>query len=450
MVTSFRNIEEPTICFSLIIFLFHSQHLFTIPVTSYSPAEKLSISCGFSGNSLTFSDGRTWEPDDDSKLSSLGRINSQSSLLNSPPLDREEVPYAAARLSHSEFTYSFSVTEGQKFVRLFFYPAAYANFDRSNSLFSVKAGHHTLLKDFNASLTADNDDDPEEKLFREYCINVEPGHRLNITFTPSTDHPGAYAFVNGIEVVSMPTDLYYKNSDDKSNGIQVYNNTALEMVYRINVGQGEIQANDDDMLREWHDVYGSGYKVMQTLQDLKDDFGAKLIYPPHDFLKDAAPEDVYLTAKNSKDAMTWEFEVDSMFAYKIRLHFCELDKTVQKGDRVFQILIADTLVEPQVDVLGSQEDSLVPLYKDYAVSLKQGSLKRQNLSIKLQKLPKSKYDVLLNGIEIFKISDPTDNLGGPNPDPISSSTKPSNISKKKTKATLMIAVACAALGVIVL
>ncbi|KAK4261853.1 hypothetical protein QN277_004796 [Acacia crassicarpa] len=440
MVMSFRNIQEPTICFSLIIFLFYSQHLFTIPVTSYSHADKFSLNCGFSGNSQTTSDGRRWEPDDDSKLFSLGG-NSQSSLLNSPPLDREEVPYTAARLSHSEFTYSFDVTEGQKFVRLFFYPAAYANFDRSNSLFSVKAGHHTLLKDFNASLTADNDDDPEEKVFREYCINVEPGHRLNITFTPSTNHPDAYAFVNGIEVVAMPTDLYYNKADEKSSGIQVDDHTALEMVYRINVGQGEIQANDDDMLREWHDVYGSGYKVMQTMQDLKARYGAKLTDPPLDFLKDAAPEDVYLSAKTSTDAMTWEFKVNSMFAYKIRLHFCELDNTVQKGDRVFRILIDDTLFEPEVDVLGLQEDILVPLYKDYAVPLKQGSLKRQNLSIKLQKLPKSKYDVLLNGIEIFKISDPgSDNLGGPNPDPISSSTKPSKVSKKKTKAPMMIAV----------
>ncbi|XP_028767076.1 receptor-like protein kinase FERONIA [Neltuma alba] len=336
MVLSLRKIEEPTVCFSLIIFLFHSQHLFTIPVTSFAPAERFSINCGSPS------------------------AGPQSLRFLLP----EQVPYATARLSRSEFTYSFEVPEGQKFVRLFFYPAAYDNFDRSNALFSVKAGDHTLLKDFNASLTADNDDDPEQKVFREYCVNVEPGHRLNITFTPSsTNHPDAYAFINGIEVVAIPTNLYYKKAgdpalqlvNDENNRIRVDNNTALEMVYRINVGKDEIPAEQDTtgLLRDWHGVTGYGYAVMQTLQDLEDnDFDAKLIYP-NDLLKDAAPEDVYLTAETSKDTMTWEFKVDSMFAYMIRLHFCELDQRVQKGERVFQILIADTVAEPQIDVLGT-------------------------------------------------------------------------------------------------
>lgn len=464
MVMNLRNIERPTVCFSLIFFFFHSQHLFTIPVTSYNPADdKLAINCGSSDNSDTTSDNRRWIPDDDSKLFSLGQDSQTSIAAVAVPIppELEEVPYATARLSPSEFTYSFKVTAGQKFVRLFFYPAQYAKFDRSNALFSVKAGHHTLLKDFNASLTADNDDDVEEStVFREYCINVEPGHRLKITFTPSSDHPDAYAFINGIEVVSMPADLYYKKADgpalklvDKSNQIQVDYNAALEMVYRINVGGDEITANQDTdgMLRYWHNETGYGDAVMGTLQNLNDDYGRKLIYPVN-LLKDAAPKEVYLTAQTSKDTMTWEFKVDSMFAYMIRLHFCELDQNVQEEERVFQIFIADTLAESHADVIGWGEDSRVPVYKDYAVFLKKGNLKRQNLSIKLQRLRKSKYDVILNGIEIFKIIDGRDNLGGPNPnpDPTSSPSNPSRTSKKNTKTPMMIAIACAALGVIVL
>ncbi|VVA19179.1 PREDICTED: receptor kinase [Prunus dulcis] len=66
---------------------------------------------------------------------------------------------------------------------------------------------------------------------------------LTITFTPSRAIPDAYAFVNGIEIVSMPTNLYYTASE--SNGVdyvgnevnyRIENMTAMEMVYRINVG----------------------------------------------------------------------------------------------------------------------------------------------------------------------------------------------------------------------
>ncbi|KAK7295488.1 hypothetical protein RJT34_18405 [Clitoria ternatea] len=58
-------------------------------------------------------------------------------------------------------------------------------------------------------------------------------------------------------------------------------------------------------------------------------------------------------------------------------------------------------------------------------------MKKVNLSIKLQRLPKgviSKYrDVLLNGIEIFKISDSNSNLAGPNPEPRTLSPLPQTI-----------------------
>jgi hypothetical protein len=107
----------------------------------------------------------------------------------------------------------FPVTVGQKFIRLYFYPASYPNFDGSKALFSVKAGSFTLLSNFNTSLTADADDDPEDTIFREYCVNIEKGQRLNIAFTLSAAN--AYALVNGIEILSMLSNLYYTPSDNE-------------------------------------------------------------------------------------------------------------------------------------------------------------------------------------------------------------------------------------------
>ncbi|KAM1058984.1 hypothetical protein ACFX11_024060 [Malus domestica] len=116
-----------------------------------------------------------------------------------------QVPYTTARLSRSKFTYTFPLTSGQKFIRLYFYPTSYAaEFDRSKSLFSVEAGGFTLLRDFNASVTADTSS--SETVYREFCLNIASEQSLNITFTPSRASPDAYAFINGIEIeiVSMP------------------------------------------------------------------------------------------------------------------------------------------------------------------------------------------------------------------------------------------------------
>lgn len=98
-------------------------------------------------------------------------------------------PYTSTRVSYSQFAYSFPVTtSGQKFIRLFFYPTSYQNFDPTKTFSSVKSGDYTILKDFNALLYVDADDDPSGTFFKEYCVYyVQDGHNtLNITFIPST------------------------------------------------------------------------------------------------------------------------------------------------------------------------------------------------------------------------------------------------------------------------
>jgi hypothetical protein len=211
-----------------------------------------------------------------------------------------QVPYATARLSLSAFTYMFRVTAGQKFIRLYFYPASYRNFDRSKALFSVKAGRFTLLSNFNASLTADADDDPGDTIFREYCVNVEEDQRLNITFTPSISN--SYAFISGIEILSMPPNLYYTPSDDQGFSFigqqsmySIDNSTALEMVYRLNVGGRSISPSEDTgMFRSWSqdDPYfgSSEISFVTSNKTIELKFTKVPAY--------TAPEDVYKTARN--------------------------------------------------------------------------------------------------------------------------------------------------------
>ncbi|KAM1296887.1 hypothetical protein ACFX2I_023679 [Malus domestica] len=176
----------------------------------YTPVDFITVACGYTGPLMQ--DKQYWTGDMYSIYSPLEehQAASKSTVREAPPSSTSsfiKVPYTWARLSHSEFTYRFSFkTAGQKFVRLYFRSVSYGpSFERSKALFSVKAGGFTLLHDFNASVTDANGVDT---LYREFCLNVEDTKSLNITFAPSmAASPDAYAFINGIEIVSMPSNL---------------------------------------------------------------------------------------------------------------------------------------------------------------------------------------------------------------------------------------------------
>ncbi|KAF5470438.1 hypothetical protein F2P56_010952, partial [Juglans regia] len=249
--------------------------------------------------------------------------------------------------------------------------ALYSDFDRSKALFSVKAGPFTLLSNFNASLTVDADGDPGDTIFREYCVNIEEDQRLNITFTPSLTVSSSYAFINGIEILSMPSNLYYTPENDQgiyfigqTNLYSINNSTALETVYRFNVGGRSISpTKDTGMFRAWS-------------QD-------------HKYLKE----------------------------HKFQ------PEIVRSSDRTFCIFIANQTAEEEAGVILWSGGKGVPIYKDYAVSMfTKERDKKVNLYIDIGAKPwrgRTRYqDAIMNGIEIFKISPFDGNLAGANPNPI--------------------------------
>ncbi|CAL1393071.1 unnamed protein product [Linum trigynum] len=74
-----------------------------------------------------------------------GQISFSSNIaLQSPRSSR------SARWSRSNFTYSFPVNPGQKFIRLYFFPTTYSpDFNKSAASFSVVAGQFALLDSYN-------------------------------------------------------------------------------------------------------------------------------------------------------------------------------------------------------------------------------------------------------------------------------------------------------------
>ncbi|KAM1187677.1 hypothetical protein ACFX2J_023577 [Malus domestica] len=211
----------------------------------YVPSEQISLQCGSAGPKFDL-DSRYWGGDIRSIFFPFEHQAARNnSVVKDSPLSAYsgQPPYSSARLSRFKFTYTFPLSAGPVFIRLYFYPATYApNFNRSQALFSVQAGGFTLLHDFNTSATADASG--SGTIYREFCLHTESGHNLNITFTPSNASPDAYAFINGIEILSMPPYLYYTSPQSpdgvahvgSENTTHIDNNTALEMVYRINIG----------------------------------------------------------------------------------------------------------------------------------------------------------------------------------------------------------------------
>ncbi|RHN44462.1 putative protein kinase RLK-Pelle-CrRLK1L-1 family [Medicago truncatula] len=457
--------------------------LFPLIATSYNPDYSLAISCGSSTNTTAF-DGRIWVVDniDNSNLFSFIEPKNTNPSLKTKPnsLSNIQIPFTTARASLSNFTYSFSniITNSTIFLRLHFYPTSYQNFETSNALFSVEVNNNiTLLKNFNPSLWLHHD---ENHIVKEYSIQIKPNEKLNITFIPNNTNQlnPSYAFINGIEVVSMPSFLYYTNLSDQDYHInlpgfdnteyQVLNDKALETVYRANVGQNQVPANQDTgMFRNW-DNDSPRYLEKEYPSSVSSDFTHNLTYKNNVIPNYIAPEGVYLTARSygmyeTEDYnVTWNFEVDSAFTYMVRLHFCEFDWHIkQDGDRIFQIFIDDSLAEHAADVIRWSGAPLVPVHKDYAVTMgSQGGssqIEKVNLSIKLQRLPKPMptvyRDVTLNGIEILKISD-KNNLFGVNPKPMSFSPKEQVLptqqwKKSTTKILAVVAVSCLILASVV-
>ncbi|KAL5549520.1 hypothetical protein UlMin_004751 [Ulmus minor] len=435
--------------FLLLIF-----HVFTLPITDaqlvpYRADDNIVLDCGSSENK-TAADGRIWGGDINNKIFPLDHGQNKASIISEPTepsyAQVDPVPYGTARLSRSEFTYTIPVTPGPKFIRLYFYATNYQqDFDRSKAFFSVKTGQYTLLNNFSTSLTADFRQ--QQDMMKEFCVTVEKSI-LNITFTPTSSISEAFAFINGIEVVSMPANLSYPDPQSEigqginfvgqGNFYTLENNTALETAYRINIGGQVISpSGDTGMFRKWDVEYNylteqGGAIPVNTTAKLQ--FTAIPAY--------TAPEDVYKTARSTgaeiwgKDkimnyTLTWQFPVDNGFNFLVRLHFCEIvvNQMKEDGDRVFNIFLAKQSAETRFDIIHWSGGTNVPFKKDFVVSMKLGyGGKKVNLSVALQPISDrsiSKYlDAILNGVEIFKLSDTNGNLAAPNPEPTHSLAGP--------------------------
>ncbi|XP_062117767.1 receptor-like protein kinase FERONIA [Humulus lupulus] len=441
------NIKMILFPFYLFLIIFHN-FAYGKPLP-YHLVENIALACGSTGKNTTTPDGRSWDGDDNNSIffHTLEGQNNASVGLPSDLNQRVEDPYKTARLSHSEIKYTIPVVSGPKFIRLHFYASQYGKFDPSKAFFTVKAGQYTLLRYFSTSFSS------EDIIVKEFCVTVEHSN-LTVTFAPDFSNREAFAFVNGLEVVSMPVDLYFWNQKTAGSlkiigqdGLYYFNNhTALETVYRLNVGGREIPPSQDTtgFYRKWEGIGSENdYLTKEAWRSTEPVLQANInlrFTAIEDFI---APEDVYRTARsmgadknaNKKYNLTWEFPVDSGFQYMVRLHFCEIVAVMNEtGYRLFSIFISNQTAEKPFDVIRWSGGIYVPYYKDYIVLMDIPKKKKLNLSIALQANPDDTMtlftDAILNGVEIFKLSDFNGNLAGLNPDLVPQAKQPNQPFRK--------------------
>ncbi|KAL8044220.1 hypothetical protein ABFX02_08G032400 [Erythranthe guttata] len=349
----------------------------------------VSINCGSIGTSAA-NNGGEWIGDIQPKSSFLLQVkgSSTTSTVVHNLISADPVPHKTARISQSQFSYAFQVSPGQKILRLHFNPTSYKGFKGYKDLFTVEAGPFTLLGNFSASLTADALG--VDSFVKEFCLNVQENQHLHIIFSPeSSQSLDTYAFINGIEIFSVPASLSYFEGGDvglqlvgEKSTVYIDSSIALEIIHQVEIKKNHVQSAgySDGTFPKWANR------------------NAKI-----------------------RNNNTWKMPVDVGFKYLIRVHFSELGlKVAGAGDNKFKVLINEMIARTYIDRVKERDENSTPWHRDYTVMVR-GKKKegKRDILISLQSQDDLIDDrALLSGFEIFKLSNSANSLASPNPLPL--------------------------------
>ncbi|RLN28545.1 receptor-like protein kinase HERK 1 [Panicum miliaceum] len=370
---------------------------FCICKAQFKPADSYLVDCG-SSKSTTVGQ-RTFTSDGASpvKVSTSQEILAGTSANGVASFDNSAL-YQTARIFTSPSSYTFPIQkQGRHFVRLYFFPFTYQSYDLSLAKFTVSTQDVLLLSDFQQP-------DKTAPLFKEYSLNITRD-TLVISFKPSN----GIAFINAIEVVSVPDDLIIDIAQ-MVNPVQQYSGLStqpLETVYRVNMGGPKVTPDNDTLSRTW--ITDKKYLLNPTVTKTVD--GKDVNYKKGGATRLTAPDIVYgtaaeLAASNTSNAlfnMTWQFDVDAGFSYLIRFHFCDI---VSKAlnQLYFNAYVGGFSAQNNLDLSVMSDNQLATaIYIDVVLSSNDASSKL-GISIGPSTLDNVLPDGILNGLEVMKIS----------------------------------------------
>ncbi|KAI5064538.1 hypothetical protein GOP47_0021208 [Adiantum capillus-veneris] len=386
----------------------------------FKPQDEHRIACG-EANNVTDGQGRVWVGDGGGTAASFLSLNSGKDTSASTTIQDvnipDVIPFSKARIFTSPATYSFPVSPGRHSVRLYFYPFAFSTFAPADAIVSVHVDAYILMSNVSLSdlMYADN----LAYVFKEFSVNTTEDF-FTLSFIPGMAN-NAYAMVNGIEILSMPDNLYESSLNAVGLGEIIpfpLRGTAMETLYRLNVGGQTVVEGKDDLGRLWQTDLAYTIGAVQGVSASAED---PVSYGNLDNY--TAPIDVYNSARfmsndngiNLQFNLTWNFSVDTNFTYYLRLHFCEFQYD-KPNMRVFDIYVNDALAMGAYDVVAAAGDELIANVLDFSLTLQGADL--PSISVQLHpnnSTNSSFYNAILNGIEIFKMNDTAGNLQGPPP-----------------------------------
>lgn len=384
------------------IALFLLDFIVFISSASFVPVDNYLIACGSSQN-ITFQ-GRTFVPDTDQ--SSITLKDQAKSVVTSSNSTVPSPIYQSVRIFPSTSSYKFEIKQqGRHWVRLYFYPLPNTTHNLKSRSITVITDSFVLLNNFTFQTYNGT------YLFKEYSINVT-SNSLTLTFLSSNS---SFAFVNAIEVVSIPDGVFPDQALAVSppapfSGLS---DIALETVYRLNMGGPLITAQNDTLGRVWENdekylhVNSSAVNVSVNPSTIK--------YPVS-VSTEIGPNWVYATAETMGDAnvpnlnfnITWVFKVNPNFTYFVRVHFCDI-VSKSLNSLVFNLFI-NSDIALGVDLSTQTQGLRMPYYKDF-VSNSSGN--SDTLTVSVGPDPVADIDsAIMNGLEIIKINNEVKSLDG--------------------------------------
>uniref|UniRef100_A0A0E0FGG3 Protein kinase domain-containing protein n=2 Tax=Oryza TaxID=4527 RepID=A0A0E0FGG3_ORYNI len=424
-------------------------------VAAYTPVDNYLISCGSSVDTPV---GQRLFVADDSGTVVL--TSPASDAVKASPsavsgLRDDAAMYQSARVFKAPSSYSFRIRDpGRHFVRLHFFPFVYLGYDLATASFKVSTQDAVLLDGFappaaargNASTTTTT---PAAAVCEEFLLDVARD-TLVVTFVPLA---GRLAFVNAIEVVSVPDDLIgaadSSLSTSDSTGQQL--NPAvmpLQTVYRVNVGGPAVAPESDTLWREWTIEQPFLVSTVTTAVTKKVSYNRTLNYLAGQATADDAPAIVYATGReliimngsvfDGMKQMAWQFDVDGSASYLIRFHFCDIVSSVP-GRLHMNAYVDSSNAIQDLDLSAIGNGTLAfPYYRDFvlAASTPSGKL-AVYVGSTSQKI--TTPAAILNGLEIMRILTTAGNVAVVEP-----TTPPGT--KKKNNLAVVLGSVCGAFG----